>query len=235
MKILYIRSRKQFSNPKFFKMARVSNTLIGPSSGRVGNAVFSTWKGLNILKEKPASVANPDTDNQKMRRSALRQVVSMFRQMPAAIRAGFKKLAVGKSEWNAFASNALRFAFDFTLPPTATFVPADLLISKGTISSTPITTVTASVGAGTIAVTYPNTIADPGQANSDLAIIAAYNSTLDDWTGGITADLRSAGAADIPLPGTWVSTNNIVVYLGFSSPLNGESSDSTNTAGTVVV
>lgn len=214
-------------------MARVSNTLIGPSSGRVGNAVFSTWKGINVLKEKPASVANPDTDPQQMRRSALRQMVSAFRQMPGAIRAGFKKLAVGKSEWNAFASYNLRFGFNYTTPPTATLVLADVLISKGTISSTGMVTNVSDVSSGTILATFLATVTDPGQSLTDRAIIAAYNSTLNDWTGGVTTAARSTGTANIPIPGSWVATNSVRVYLGFYNPTSGESSDSVNAANTV--
>lgn len=216
-------------------MARVSNTLIGPSSGRVGNAVFSTWKGINVLKEKPGSVANPNTDSQQMRRSALSQVVSIFRQAPGAIRAGFKKLAVQMSEWNSFSSNALRFAFDYSTPPTALLVPADLLVSKGTISSTPINSIVASVGAGTIIANFPTTAPDPGQSLTDKALIVAYNVTTGDWTGGTTSAARSTGTANIPLPAGWVSTNNIRVYVGFYNELSGESSDSVNTTGSVVV
>jgi hypothetical protein len=230
----YLHTANLFQYIKSFYMARVSNTLIGHASGRVGNAVFSTWKGINVLKEKPSSVANPDTDNQQMRRSALSQVVSIFRQAPAAIRAGFKKLAVSKSEWNAFASNALRFSFDFSSPPTALLVPDDLLVSKGTISETPISTVTADVSSTTIVVTYPATAADPGQSLTDNAIIVGYNSTLNDWTGNIATGIRSAGTASIPIPGSWVAGNSIVVYLAFYNPLSQESSDSVNTTGTVV-
>jgi len=215
-------------------MARVSNTLIGPSSGRVGNAVFSTWKGINVLKEKPASVANPNSDNQQMRRSAMSQVVSIFRQAPAAIRAGFKKLAIGKSEWNAFASNALRFAFDFSVPPTATLVPADLLISKGTITSSSITLITADRSANTVVVTFPNTAADPGQSLTDKAILVAYNSDLDDWTGSTTSAARSTGTASIAMPAAWAAAENIVVYLAFYNELSQESDDSVNDTAVIV-
>ena len=215
-------------------MARVSNTLIGHASGNVGNAVFSTWKGIDVLKEKPISVANPNSDNQQMRRSAMSQVVSIFRQAASAVRAGYKKLAIQMSEFNAFSSEALRFAFDYSAPPVATLNAEDLLISKGTIATTPISTVVADVSATTVLVTYPTTTPEPGMSASDQAIIVAYNETLDDWTGASTSDLRSAGTADIPMPGTWVAGNNIRVWLGFYNPLSQESSDSVNTTGTVV-
>lgn len=215
-------------------MAKVSNTLIGPASGRVGNAVFSRWKGINVLKEKPFTVANPQSDNQIMRRSALSQVVSIFRQAPSAIRAGFKKLAIGMSEFNAFESDALRFAFDYSVPPTATLVPADVKVSKGTIASTAPTGVDADVSDGTIDVTFPTTTPDPGQSADDKAIVVVYNSTLNDWTGMATSAARSTGTAQIPIPATWAAGNSIRAYLGFYNELSQESSDSENMTGTVV-
>lgn len=215
-------------------MARVSNTLIGAASGRVGNAVFSTWKGINVLKEKPASVANPNTDNQIMRRSALSQMVSAFRQMPSAIRAGFKKLAVGKSEWNAFASYNLRNSFDFSAPPAADIVLADVLVSKGTIAATTLATAVADVSLATIVCTFNATVTAPGQSLTDKALICAYNIDQDDWTGATTADLRSAGTADIPLPAGWIANDDVQVYLAFYNETSGESSDSETTAIVVI-
>lgn len=215
-------------------MARVSNTLIGPSSGRVGNAVFSTWKGINVLKEKPASVANPNTDAQKMRRSALRQIVVAFRQNAAAIRAGFKKLAIGQSEWNAFASINLKNAFDYSSPPTATLLPGALLTGKGTISSTAIDSVVASEAAGTIEVDFADTVTSPGQSLTDKAMISVYNVTKSEWTGNVTTANRSTGTATIPMPESFDVGDSLRVYLSFTNSLSGDSSDSSNTTATIV-
>lgn len=214
-------------------MARVSNTLIGPSSGRVGNAVFSTWKGINVLKEKPISVANPNSDGQQMQRSAMRQIVAAFRQIPAVIRSGFKKLAVQKSEWNAFASYNLKNAFDFSAPPAATLEPENLLISKGTISSTPIASVNASHAAQEIYVNWDPNASEPGKSSSDSALVAVYNQTKDDWTQSSTNALRSLGTATTAMPAGWEVNDTVTIYLGFYNQLSGESSDSANKETTI--
>lgn len=116
-------------------MAVVQNTLIGKSKQSVGGTTFSTWKGINVLKSKPTSVANPQTDLQKMQRSALQQIVSIYRIINVAIKKGWKKLAVKKSEYNAFTSYSLKNAFDFDAPPVADLDPKLLRITNGTISS----------------------------------------------------------------------------------------------------
>lgn len=207
-------------------MARVSNTLIGPSSGRVGNAVFSTWKGINVLKEKPISVANPNSDGQQMRRSAMAQIVDWFRNIPSAVRVGFKKLAVQKSEWNAFASYNLKNGFDYSTPPTATIVPADILISKGTIASTPIDDTDTSVGGGQLGIYWLNPSLEPGQSLSDLAIAVVFNATKNDFSVSVGNADRGDLSDTWTMPATWQPNDVCHFYLGFYNPLSGESSDS---------
>jgi hypothetical protein len=215
-------------------MAVVSNPLIGRTKQSMGNATFSSWKGINVLKNKATSVANPKSDAQVQQRSAFSQIVSAFRQMPAAIRAGFKKLAVKKSEFNAFMSSSLDQAFNFATPGIALLIPANVLISKGTIASTGILTGVADVSLATIVATWSHAVLQPGQSVSDVAIISAYNSTLDDWTGGVTAAPRSADTGSIAIPGSWVAGNAVTIYLGFSNTLSGESADSANVTNVVI-
>lgn len=212
----------------------VSNPLIGKSKQSMGNATFSTWKGINVLKEKPQSVANPNSDAQQQQRSAFTQIVAAFRLMPALVRAGFKKLAVKQSEFNAFTSYNLKNAFDLSIPPTATFVPADALISKGTIAAEPIDTVVVDKSAGTIVVNWLNDGLQPGQSVTDLALVAAYNSTLNEWTGAVTSQFRNDYTANIPLPASWVVGNSVTVYLGFFNEPSGESADSVNETTAIV-
>lgn len=116
-------------------MAVVQNTLIGKSKQSVGGTTFSTWKGINVLKSKPTSVANPKSDLQLMQRSALQQIVSIYRIINVAVKKGWKKFAIEKSEYNAFTSYALKNAFDFAAPPVADLDPKLLKITNGTLSS----------------------------------------------------------------------------------------------------
>lgn len=207
-------------------MARVSNTLIGKASGSVGNATFSTWKGINVLKEKAVSVANPNTDLQIMRRSALSQTVIIFRLISAAVALGFKKLATGMSAYNAFASNALKFAYDFATPPTAEFVPSDLLVSKGTISTTPILSLVADRSSNSVAFTFSATVDAPGQSLTDKTGMVAFNETKNLWISKVGDTVRSAGTDEIVMPAAWAVADVVQGYLFFYNEASGESSDS---------
>ncbi len=113
-------------------MARVSNPLIGRSRNKIGNVVFSTWKGINVLKEKPATVANPRTDGQVSQRSAFSQIVAIARQILAAVQVSFRQQAIEMSAYNAFVKHNLTEAFTIS-GGTATFVPENMVASKGTL------------------------------------------------------------------------------------------------------
>lgn len=212
----------------------VSNPLIGASRKSMGNATFSNWKGLYVLKTKPISVANPQTDSQNQQRDAFRQMVLAFRNMPALVRKGFKELAIQKSEFNAFMSYNLRNAFDFSVSGTATLLPEEVLISKGTIASTPIISAVADRSNNTIVITTATTALQPGQSVTDVYLVGAYNETQEDFYGEVTTAARSTGTGSIALPAEWNTGDALTVYVGLYNPLTNKESDSEFLAATIV-
>ena len=176
-------------------MAVVQNALIGRTRGSIGGVTFSTQFGLNVAKSKAVSVANPNTDKQIMRRSALSQITAIGRQLLGIISVTFRSLAVGKSAYNAFSSLALKSAFDYSTPPTAEFVPADLVISKGTIQATEIDT--ATVHAGLVSVEFSELATGVGQKASDLAVLVVGSSASARFIGAVSSAARSTGSVSI--------------------------------------
>jgi hypothetical protein len=45
-------------------MAKLTESVIGVLSGKIGQVVGATWKGISILKVLHGSVAQPQTDAQ---------------------------------------------------------------------------------------------------------------------------------------------------------------------------
>jgi hypothetical protein len=212
----------------------VSNPLIGHSRKSMGNATFTTWKGIDVLKNKAISVANPRTGKQVQQRSAFTQIVKLFRSAPDSIRAGFKKQAVKQSEFNAFMGANLNTAFDMTVPGVATFNPELALFGKGTMGITQINSVVADRSNNTIVVNFSALITAPGQALTDFAVVSAYNEVQKESTGAVTAALRSAASASIPMPQDWVVGEALTVYLSFTNSQSGESADSQYLAASIV-
>ena len=42
-------------------MGKINQGILGGVSGQVGNVIGGTWKGIDYLRIKPSSVANPKT------------------------------------------------------------------------------------------------------------------------------------------------------------------------------
>lgn len=85
-------------------MAVVQNTLIGRARGRVGNAVFRTHKGQNVLSQKPEVVANPRSAQQQANRSRFNALLALGRVLRPLIALGFKEYAGVMSWLNKFMS-----------------------------------------------------------------------------------------------------------------------------------
>jgi hypothetical protein len=207
-------------------MAKVANVLIGKTSGSVGGTTFSSWKGINVLKSKPTVVANPQSDKQTAQRTAFSAMVAMYRVLVAILSIGFKEMAVKMSAFNAFTSVNLKNAFDLSSPPTATFEPENLLISKGTITDTEITDVVASDAAGTIVFSYPDTAGLPGQSASDKPLMVVFNETKNAWTSKVGTATRADGTDNLAIPDGWEVADVLHCYLGFANSAGDSASDS---------
>lgn len=207
-------------------MAVVQNPIIGRARGKFGNAVFTTQFGKNVLKTKPLTVADAQSDSQVERRNAITQIVAIFRAISTATKQGFKSLAVGMSAYNAFSSYNLKEAFTYSGTTPATLVPASLLISKGTIEKVVIATLVGTDSSADVVFTFPTTVVGAGQSATDLAIIVVWNATLDIWEGEISSAARSTGTATLTMSQA-VSTGDVLHgYLGFTNISGSAQSDS---------
>lgn len=207
-------------------MAVTQNTLIGSSRGKVGGTVFTKQFGKNVLKSKPLSVANPNTDKQKDQRVSLAKTVALYRSISAVINQTFKSQAVGMSAFNAFTSKAKLNAFTYTGNGLPVLKPASLLISKGTISPVAATGKEITIPAKAVSVDFPITLSDASQASTDKAVIGLYNATSGTLRASVTNAMRSAGTATATFDNVGAAGDDYYVYLAFIAADGAKSSDS---------
>ena len=50
-------------------MGKISQGVLGGFSGKVGNVIGASWKGIDYMRIMPANVANPRTQGQIDQRS----------------------------------------------------------------------------------------------------------------------------------------------------------------------
>jgi len=208
-------------------MARTSNPLIGKSRNKIGGVVMSTWKGINVLREKPATVANPNTNAQQAQRSVMRQLVAMARAILSTLHVSFRQEAVEQSQYNAFIHANAPQAFTKS-GATATFVPANLVVAKGTLIEPEDLTATVDTGRDYDLAWTDNT-GDSGANASDRFTAVVVNAAGTVIKTITTAATRASAGVSITIPGAWSLTG--ARLAGFFTTTSGEqSSDSVNVA-----
>ena len=84
-------------------MAIIKQGILGGFSGKIGNIVGSSWKGIAIMKTKPLSVANPKTAAQVAQRTAFSESVTIATQILAdVIKPLWDRFSERKSGYNGF-------------------------------------------------------------------------------------------------------------------------------------
>jgi hypothetical protein len=193
------------------------NPFIGRSKQSAGGMTATTWKGKNVLKTKPVTVANPKSEGQINQRAKMTTLVGFYQILSAVLMRGFKEMAVGMSEFNAFTSKNLLSSAVSATGGVATFVPANFNISKGSIGVTQIDSISADAGTSQVQITWPaGTIPSNGSVN-DKPIAAVYNATKQEWGVYTGSNMRDDGSTNVQMPSNLVSGNAIKVYLGFVS------------------
>jgi hypothetical protein len=207
-------------------MATTQNTLIGKASGSVGGVTFGSWKGKNVIRSKPQSVANPNSAGQQKSRGKLTTAVSLYRQGAGVFNAGFMQMANGKSAYNAFTSENVK---NGSIAHTKPLLIDDLTkfrASKGTLAQAKVTNTTVDVPSHSVIVGIDNSNMLAGQSGEDQAALL-----LVDATGKIIGHEVNAG----PRAGESATLNNAVglvvgqtyhIYLFFVNPYTRQVSES---------
>jgi hypothetical protein len=203
-------------------MAVTQNTLIGRSRQKIGGAVMRSWKGLNVLQSKPLTVANPKTDKQKAQRSALSQLVAMFRQFLAYIRLAFNEMPQGTTQWAQLMKFNLKTGFTFT-PPNATLKADSLRLSSGTLIGAQDLTF-ANPGGRNISIDWTDNSGQPGANGADRAVAVVLSASGEIYYFSSTAK-RGDSTMNFTVPGTTAFTN-LHLYFYFDNASQRKASDS---------
>ena len=84
-------------------MARIKQGILGGFSGKIGNIVGSSWKGIAVMKTLPLSVSNPKTAKQVTQRSYFKDSVQLAQTiLVGIIKPLWDRFAVRQSGFNHF-------------------------------------------------------------------------------------------------------------------------------------
>ena len=205
----------------------VQNPIVGRCKNKLANTIFSTWNGLNIVRSKPLSVANPQTLAQRIQRARTTINAQFAKAFSAAILIGFRIKQVGQSA----RSQALKANYPATFADPVTAVGGlafeDAVISKGSMTKTPISSISASVAMALVSVSFPSSVADASQSSTDKMVLCVLNGATGKSAQSIGTVSRSSGSITATLPDAAQSGDDINVYLFAYSITTSSVSDST--------
>lgn len=211
-------------------MAVVQNTLIGKASGSVGNATFLSWRGINVLKSKPTSVANPRTPGQTLQRAKLTMIVMLYRAINNIINIGYAARAIKQSAYNAFVKSNIRNIFVVGADNVPTINYALVKIAQGTIQSLNLTATAPEANDQQVVLTYDESIIPIGANAEDNVRAVAYDATENQYghyTGTITiGELIGGAELSIPFNSPFINSNIIHIYTFIDSVRGQSVSDS---------
>ena len=154
-------------------MGKISQGVLGGFSGKVGNIVGGTWKGIDYMRIKPSNVANPRTQGQVDQRTKFSNVLNFLQPMTEFLRVGYKLYANKMTQFNSAMSYQLQNAItgvypDFSIDYTK------VLVSKGALLRAEATT-GVSTEAGVVQLSWTDNSASGGAKATDKALIMLYN------------------------------------------------------------
>jgi hypothetical protein len=176
-------------------MAILKQGIFGGLSGSAGNVTFSSWKGINIAKTKPLSVANPRTAAQVEQRSNFSGVVAFAKAILVPVIKPLRdRFAVKQSGYNTFVSTNIEFFVAGLLSNKSR-----LSISEGNLTEIASLTVAGNVPSNELDLTWDDNTAVGNASPSDTLYVAIWNEDKEQVVGFNTGILRSALAATIVL------------------------------------
>jgi hypothetical protein len=195
-------------------MAKMNQGILGGLSGKIGNVVGSSWKGISVLKTLPLSVANPKTAAQVSNRTEFSNVVVFaVLILTGIIKPLLDRIAVKQSGYNLFVSlNKSLFAGE--QPST----PANLVISQGTVTAVANLAGTTGPGATDFTVSWDDNSGVGDALATDEAYIVIQNINSGEIAMSSGDAIRSDGTVAITVSADFGSTDTANVWMAFRRP-----------------
>lgn len=155
-------------------MAKVIGVFTG-IKGKVGNVVFATWKGIQVMKTR-VTPDNPQLPGQVRVRTLFAALIAVFKPaLYSIVRVAWEPFAEpGKSGWgNCIGANQKKMA-------AGAIDYAELIVSKGSLGGEPIVTATYDTATGETITTWT----DSGQMDTtpeDVAIMITLDAKNLRW------------------------------------------------------
>lgn len=192
-------------------MGKLVGGPFGQMSGKTGDLIGSSWKGIATVKRYQPKVANPQTAGQVAQRGKMSNIVAFAQVLLAVvIKPLWDRFQSGQSGFNAFVSRNISL-FTNAMPSDFTA----LVTSSGKMASTPISACETTSGSANITIHWVN---DAGQGFK-LGTDKAYLVAISEGTGavkGFNLDVPRSGLIAVAvMDAALISGDTLHLYLSF--------------------
>lgn len=204
-------------------MGTISQGILGGVSGKVGNVVGGSWKGIDYLRIMPASVANPQTEAQMDQRSKFITVLNFLQPLKEFVRIGFKSYAVKMTQFNSAMSFNLKNGISGEYPDY-TIDYANALVSRGGLAPA-LNGTASSVIAGLVSIEWEDNSGEANASTTDKSLLAVYNPSKNEAVAILNGANRVTGVHEVTVPASY-SGDTVHVFIGFTKADGSEVSNS---------
>ena len=194
-------------------MATIKSGILGGLSGRVGNVVGSSWKGIDYLRSLASHVANPNTISQQTARKKMRMVAKFLSTCNPLIRVGFKGYAEKMTPFNAATTYNLEKAISGVFPDLVLDYSA-LVIALGNLAGGEGVSCESAVP-GQVSFSWTDNSASGNCNPGDTALLLIYNPAKETAVFRMVGISRSDAGAVLNVPGSF-SGSEVHCYLAFA-------------------
>jgi len=195
-------------------MGKINQGILGGLSGKVGNIIGGSWKGIDYIRIKPSSVANPRTEGQVNQRNKFTAALEFLQPNIEFIRVGYKDYAIKMTAFNAAMSEVLENGITGTAPDFEIDYP-NVLVSKGSLKGVLNPSFDAAT-AGQLTFNWSDNSNEINANNDDRLMTLIYNPVKKESVVKLIGVSRFILSQMIAIPSNF-SGDTIHVYTAFIS------------------
>jgi hypothetical protein len=195
-------------------MGKIAQGILGGLSGKVGNIIGGSWKGIDYIRIKPSSVANPRTEGQVNQRNKFSITLEYLQANKAFIKIGYKSFATKKTEFNAAMSYVLNNAVGGTAP-NFTIDYSLALLSRGNLSSV-LNGAVDTFTPGQVTFAWSDNSAEGNANATDKVMVLVYNPSKKESISILDGADRTVGSQVVTIPNTYAG-ETVELFMAFVS------------------
>lgn len=203
-------------------MGKIGQGILGGLSGKVGNIIGGSWKGIDYIRIKPTSVANPRTEGQVNQRNKFTATLEFLQPNKDFINVGYKSFAIKQTAFNAAMSYVLNNAI-IGVTPDFSVDYSSALLSKGILSKALNPTADLTT-AGQVSFSWDDNSTENNAKRTDKAMLLVYNPIKNESTYQLAGAERITGTDVLTIPNTYAG-DTVELFMAFLS-LDGKVSNS---------